>query len=57
MRNENVAENGEVDGQTVFHYHQKGNTIWAEYFGGEIKQGFLIGTVDYNGKRKSKTVI
>lgn len=44
-----VAENGEVDGQTVFHYHQKGNTIWAEYFGGEIKQGFLIGTADNNG--------
>lgn len=44
------TENGEVDGKTVFHYHQKENTIWAEYFGGEIKQGFLIGTVDNNGK-------
>ena len=43
------TENGEVDGQTVFHYHQKENTIWAEYFGGEIKQGFLIGMVDDNG--------
>lgn len=44
------TENGEVDEETVFHYHQKEKTIWAEYFGGEIKQGFLIGTVDNNGK-------
>jgi len=43
------TENGEVDGQTVFHYHQKENTIWADYYGGEIKQGFLIGMVNEKG--------
>lgn len=43
------SENGEVDGQTRFAYHQKGNMIWAEYSGGEIEKGFLIGTVDVDG--------
>lgn len=39
---ENTA-NGEVSSQTEFHYHQKGKMIWAEYGGGEILKGFLIG--------------
>lgn len=43
------TDNGEVDGQTVFCYYQKENVIWAEYKGGEIKQGFLIGTADKEG--------
>ncbi len=43
------SENGEVDGQTVFRYHQRENVIWAEYIGGEIIQGSLIGTVDETG--------
>ena len=37
---------GEVSEQTVFCYHQKGNVIWAEYSGGSIVKGFLIGTMD-----------
>lgn len=44
------TENGEVDGQTVFHYHQRENIIWAEYAGGEILRGFLIGMADESGK-------
>ena len=40
------AESGEVSGETVFSYHQKGNVIWAEYTGGSIVKGFLIGTMD-----------
>ncbi|MBQ8210967.1 MAG: hypothetical protein IJZ27_00345 [Treponema sp.] len=46
-----VVENsvsGEVSDKTVFSYHQKENTIWAEYSGGEIKKGFLVGTIDEN---------
>lgn len=43
------SENGEVDGQTVFQYHQRENVIWAEYAGGDILQGSLVGTVDVNG--------
>lgn len=46
------SENGEVDASTVFYYHQKDNKIWAEYSGGEVIKGFLIGTVDTDGKLK-----
>ena len=42
------SESGEVSDQTVFSYHQKGNIIWAEYSGGSIVKGFLIGTMDGN---------
>jgi len=40
------SEAGEVSEKTVFCYHQKGNVIWAEYSGGSIVKGFLIGTMD-----------
>lgn len=42
---ENSAS-GEVSAQTVFCYHQKGDTIWAEYSGGSVQKGFLVGTID-----------
>ncbi len=44
------TENGEVDGNTVFEYHQKNNMLWADYSGGEIIKGHLIGTVAQNGE-------
>lgn len=44
------TENGEVDSQTIFTYHQKGNMLWADYEGGEILKGHLIGTVAQNGE-------
>ena len=28
--------------ETVFHYHQKGELVWAEYSGGGIVYGMLI---------------
>lgn len=40
------SESGEVSGETVFCYHQKDNAIWAEYSGGKIVKGFLVGTMD-----------
>lgn len=43
------SENGEVSGQTVFEYHQEGNIIWADYKGGEIIQGFLLGHCEEDG--------
>lgn len=39
------SETGEVSGETIFHYHQKENVIWAEYAGGEIVFGNLIAKV------------
>lgn len=44
------SENGEVSEQTIFTYHQAGNFLWAEYSGGDILKGFLIGTVLQNGE-------
>ena len=44
------SENGEVSEQTVFTYHQSGNLLWAEYSGGDIWKGSLIGTVLSNGE-------
>ena len=43
------SDNGEADGQTVFHYRQEAKTVWAEYAGGEIVRGHLIGTVSDDG--------
>ena len=44
------TENGEVDGNTVFAYHQKDNILWADYSGGDIIKGHLVGTVTENGE-------
>lgn len=44
------TENGEVDEQTIFTYHQNKTTLWAEYSGGEVRNGSLIGTVAQNGE-------
>lgn len=44
------AENGEIDENTVFAYHQKNNILWADYSGGEIIKGHLVGTVEENGE-------
>ena len=34
------SENGEVNEQTIFTYHQNGKLLWEEYSGGNIlKQG------------------
>lgn len=44
------SENGEVSEQTIFTYHQTGNLLWAEYSGGDILKGSLIGTVLTNGE-------
>ena len=37
---------GEVGDETVFHYHQSGNIVWAEYSGGAIAKGHLIAKCD-----------
>ena len=40
------AETGQVGASTRFHYHQEAGEIWAEYSGGEIRRGHLVGTRD-----------
>ena len=44
------SENGEVNEQTIFTYHQNGKLLWADYSGGDILRGSLIGTVSINGE-------
>ncbi len=40
------SESGEVSDKTIFCYHQKGDVIWADYSGGSIVKGVLIGKID-----------
>lgn len=37
-------QNGDVDAQTIFTYHQDGVAVWAAYAGGAVQRGFLVGT-------------
>ena len=43
------SETGEVDDETVFHYRQDGDIVWATYAGGAIIFGTLVATVDNAG--------
>jgi len=36
------TDNGDVSSQTIFHYRQRGDVVWAEYRGGSVRQGSLI---------------
>ena len=40
---------GEVGSETVFHYHQTGNIVTAEYSSSEILSGHLIAICDSEG--------
>lgn len=42
------TDNGEVGEQTLFHYQQQGNVLWAEYSGGAIVKGFLVAKIIEN---------
>ncbi|WTW99310.1 hypothetical protein OG216_40870 [Streptomycetaceae bacterium NBC_01309] len=39
-------EQGEVDASTRFRYREADGAVWADYAGGEIVRGHLIGTRD-----------
>ncbi|MGW0664115.1 hypothetical protein [Streptodolium elevatio] len=39
-------EQGEVDSATRFRYREADGAVWADYAGGEIVRGHLIGTRD-----------
>lgn len=42
--------NGEVDGGTTFYYFQENDVFWAEYSGGDVVKGNMIGKVDSSGE-------
>jgi hypothetical protein len=43
------SDGGDVDGLTTFQYRQEGDTVWATYFGGGVRFGTLLATVDASG--------
>ena len=44
------TDNGEVGAQTLFRYHQKGDMVWADYEGGDIVKGHLVGSRTASGE-------
>lgn len=38
-----------ADAAAVGHYHQDGDLVWAEFAGGAVRSGRLIGTSDVHG--------
>ena len=46
MRVVAVGSTDGIDSDTVFTFHQLGTNVWAEYRGGNIAQGFLVGALD-----------
>ena len=45
----NTTENSETSNETIFKYKQRGNILTAEYEGGKIVYGHLLGLVDHEG--------
>lgn len=37
---------GDVGAATVFRYHEDGGVVWADYAGGAVRRGHLVGTRD-----------
>lgn len=46
----NNSATGEVSSDTVFHYRQKDNVVWATYEGGAVKFGTLLAKVLASGE-------
>lgn len=40
------VDGGEVGTDTVFTYHEQDGQVWAEYAGGAVRWGYLVGTRD-----------
>ena len=43
-----TSEHGVVNQDTIFHFAQNGNEVSAEYSGGQIKRGLLVGLMENN---------
>lgn len=43
------SDGGDVDAETIFHYHQDGSIVWATYGGGSVRFGTLVAKVDSSG--------
>jgi hypothetical protein len=45
MRAVTTASCGQVDAGTAFTFGQRGSTVWAQYSGGGVWIGYLVGTL------------
>src|ERR1051325_4564284 len=50
FRTASNSSEGEVDARTTFRYHQQGNIVWAEYAGGKVMFGQLVGLILPDGQ-------
>ncbi len=50
-----TADNGIINKETIFHFKHEDKIISASYKGGQIEQGYLLGTIE-NGKLNFKYV-
>ena len=41
-----TSKNGIVDKETIFHFEQDANTVKANYSGGRIREGYLVGQLN-----------
>lgn len=44
-----TASNGVVNQQTIFSFQQEGTLVFAEYAGGQVAKGFLVGELSEDG--------
>ena len=45
-----ISENGDNRPGVIFHYHQRGNRVWAGYQGGTVRFGSLVARVEPDGQ-------
>lgn len=45
MRVVSTSDKGEVNAETLFVFTQEDSMIWARYSGGNVRLGFLVGTI------------
>lgn len=41
-----TSKNGIVNNETIFHFEQNENTVKANYSGGQIRNGYLVGQLN-----------
>ena len=44
------TDNGVISGKTRFHFWQEGVVFFADYFGGDVREGHIIGQFDETGR-------
>lgn len=45
-----IPQSNTENGETIFRYFQENDLFWAEYSGGDVLKGHMVGIVDKNGE-------